>query len=233
MISIVIPTLNEEKYLPLILKSIKRQTFKEYEIIIADNDSKDSTLKIAEKYRCQITHGGHPGKARNSGAKIARYDLLFLDADIILRDTAFLKKLISHIEEDSLDIATCKILPDSRELIHIFYYFLKNFFNKYFGYFVPHASGQCIFIRKELFERIGGYDESLVLGEEHDLAKRAVSAGGKFRFYSDIIAYNSTRRIEKEGFVLSLLKTTYSEIFRLLFGKIKRKLFNYEFGNHV
>ena len=49
MISIVIPTLNEEKYLSKLLKSIKNQTFKDYEIIVSDNNSKDNTKKIAKK----------------------------------------------------------------------------------------------------------------------------------------------------------------------------------------
>ena len=56
MISIIIPTLNEEKYLPLLLASIKEQSFdaaqdKDYEIIIADAGSKDKTLKIASNTR--------------------------------------------------------------------------------------------------------------------------------------------------------------------------------------
>jgi hypothetical protein len=81
--------------------------------------------------------------------------------------------------------------------------------------------------------KIGGYDETLFLGEEHDLAKRAVKSGATLKFYSDLEAINSVRRIKKEGFFPSLLKTIYSEIYRIIFGKIKRKLFNYEFGNHL
>ena len=46
MISIVIPTLNEEKYLPKLLVSIKKQHYKDYEIIVADAGSKDNTRKI-------------------------------------------------------------------------------------------------------------------------------------------------------------------------------------------
>ena len=85
MLSIIIPTLNEEKYLPLLLKSIKEQNVKDYEIIISDAQSTDKTLDIAKKNNCKIVLGGLPGKARNEGAKVAKGNLLlFLDADVLL-----------------------------------------------------------------------------------------------------------------------------------------------------
>ncbi len=73
MISIIIPTLNEEKYLPKLLRSIKEQDFKEeLEIIVADANSEDKTREIAKKFSCKIVEGGLPAKARNEGAKIAK-----------------------------------------------------------------------------------------------------------------------------------------------------------------
>ena len=59
-LSIIIPTYNEEKYLPELLKSIKEQNFSSYEIIVADNDSNDNTVKIAESYGCKVVSGGLP-----------------------------------------------------------------------------------------------------------------------------------------------------------------------------
>ena len=76
MLSIIIPTLNEEKYLPKLLDSIVKQSYKDYEIIIADNNSKDKTRSIARSYGCRLTKGGMPAVARNNGAKIARGKLL-------------------------------------------------------------------------------------------------------------------------------------------------------------
>jgi len=230
MLSIVIPTFNEEDYLPKLLESIKKQTYKDYEIIVADN-SKDNTKKIAKKYKCKVVKGGKPGRARNSGAKIAKYDLLFLDADDILADKDFLKKFLKKIKKKKLDIATCKILPVPEKTDAKFYYFLKNIGNKYFGYIRKHASGQCIFIKKEIFKKIKGYDESLLLAEEHDLVQRA-SKHGKFDFFMNISIYNSARRVDKEGLFRLLIKNTYSEIYRLFGKKIKKKLFKYEFGKY-
>jgi len=231
MISIIIPTYNEEKYLPKLLKSIKKQSYKKYDIIVSDNNSKDKTKLIAKKFGCKIVKGGYPGKARNNGAKIAKYDLLFLDADNIIKDKDFLMNFKNKINKNKLDVATCKVLPDSKKFSPNVYYFLKNYLNKYFGYIRKHASGQCIFIKKKLFKKINGYDESLLLAEEHDLVQRA-SKYGKFHFFLNIHIHNSARTIEKEGLLKILIKSGYSELYRLFGKKIKKKLFKYEFGNY-
>lgn len=90
MLSIIIPALNEEKFIPLLLESIKKQDFQDYEIIVADAGSKDKTVEISKNYNAAIVMGGLPAKGRNEGAKIARGDLfLFLDADVILPEYFF------------------------------------------------------------------------------------------------------------------------------------------------
>jgi len=67
MLSIIIPALNEEKYLPLLLKSLKSQNFNEYEIIVVDAGSSDKTVDIAKEYGCKVVKGGVPGAGRNRG----------------------------------------------------------------------------------------------------------------------------------------------------------------------
>src|SRR5687767_8595987 len=106
-ISIIIPTFNEEQYLPKLLKSIEAQTVQPTEIIVVDAYSVDTTRKIAKSYNCKVIDGGVPAKARNLGAKIASQPiLLFLDADVIL-PKAFLEKTIKEMTNRNLDIASC------------------------------------------------------------------------------------------------------------------------------
>ena len=78
MISIIIPTLNEEAYLPKLLRSIHGQHFKDMEVIVADAGSKDKTVQIAKAHGCKITPGGLPGKGRNEGARLRKEMCCFL-----------------------------------------------------------------------------------------------------------------------------------------------------------
>ena len=73
-ISVVIPTYNEAKYLPTALESFKNQTFKDYELIIADGKSSDDTEKIARKYTSNFitVKNSNVVKARDAGLKAAK-----------------------------------------------------------------------------------------------------------------------------------------------------------------
>ena len=59
-LSIIIPTYNEEWYLPKLLDSLDNQTFSDFEIIVADNHSKDCTVSVAKKHGCRVVKGGLP-----------------------------------------------------------------------------------------------------------------------------------------------------------------------------
>lgn len=102
-VSIVTPMYNEERYLPRFLDSLKKQTFKDFEIILIDDWSKDNSIKIAESYKKDFNltilkqkHGG-PWKARNRWAKEAKWEILiFVDADMYF-DKDCIKNLIQPI----------------------------------------------------------------------------------------------------------------------------------------
>lgn len=97
VLSIVIPTLNEEKYLPHLLGSLENQTFKDFEILAADANSQDATRDIAASHDCQIVAGGRIAQGRNAGTRQARGEyILFLDADVTVAPT-FLEELISQL----------------------------------------------------------------------------------------------------------------------------------------
>jgi len=91
-VSIIIPTLNEEKYVEKTLLSIKAQTMKlPYEVIVSDGASKDDTLKIAKRYanKIVISKKRSPAIQRNCGAKYSKGSfLIFVDADTCLLYTS-------------------------------------------------------------------------------------------------------------------------------------------------
>ena len=133
MLSIIIPTLNEEDYLPLLLESIKNQSLKDCQIIVADAGSSDTTLDIAKNNNCIIAPGGLPARGRNNGAKIAKGELLFfLDADTVLPDDNFLKKSLSEFDARNLSIASFCLKPIPSKKISSF--LLNLFYNNLLPY---------------------------------------------------------------------------------------------------
>lgn len=96
-ISVIVPTYNEEEVILDCLESLTKQTFKDFEIIVVDDGSTDSTLEKLKGVK--VFHQNHlgAGAARNLGAKHAKGEILvFVDADMTF-DRNFLKMLIKPI----------------------------------------------------------------------------------------------------------------------------------------
>lgn len=229
MLSIVIPTLNEEKYLPLLLKCIKGQSFKDYEIIVADAGSEDGTIKIARHYNCKITCGGSPPKGRNEGAKIARGALiLFLDADTVLPDN-FLKVILKEFEERKLDVAS--FLLSSKEKFHnISLKMLYNFPSLICETILPQAMN-VILIKRSLHERINGFNEKIKLGEELDYVRKASKLGRFGVLRKEKIVF-CPRRFKRNGWFRTWLRYLLCQIHILLLGPVKSNIFNYRYGHY-
>lgn len=230
LLSIIIPTKNEEKYLPELLKSIRRQNFpkSDYEIIVADNKSTDNTLKIAEKYKCRITQGGLPGPGRNFGAKIAKGKiLLFLDSDTKLVEKNFLKKSLKEFESRQLDIAVPKAYVKGTKTDKLFFEFWNNLVEAS-QFISPFAGGWCIFAAKKVHDKIKGFDEKITLGEDSDYAKRAAKLG-KFRMLKAVGIQVSPRRFKKEGHVKVALQSIGTGLYWAMLGRDRKNIFNYEF----
>lgn len=231
MLSIVIPTLNEENYLPRLLESIKQQIFQDFEIIVADAGSKDQTRALAYSYGCKVVDGGLPARGRNNGARIAQGEwLLFLDADVVL-PLDFLGKAVAEIKKNRLDIATAPVEALSDKKIDKLFHEAYNFYAKLTQSFFTHAPGICIFIRKELHQAIGGFNEQLKLAEDHDYAQRARQAGF-FGLLKSVKVPVSVRRFKKDGHINVALKYIAADTYRLFLGPINSDIFNYRFGHY-
>lgn len=230
MLSIIIPTLNEEKYLPKLLKSIKSQTFKDYEIIVVDNNSKDKTRTIAKKFGCKVVKGGeHPGISRNRGSRKAKGNLLlFMDADCEIHK-GFLKNAVNEIKTKNLDIAGCKVMPLSNRIDDNIAFSIYNSWIIATQLFYANASGHGIFCNKKLHNKIKGFNENIRLSEDMDYCKRANKIG-KFRILKSTIIHTSTRRFDYYGRFNTYLKLLLSAFYRPIFGEIKSNIFNYRFN---
>ncbi|MBD3208349.1 MAG: glycosyltransferase [Candidatus Nealsonbacteria bacterium] len=228
MLSIIIPTLNEGKNLPRLLKALKKQTFKDYEIIISDAGSTDRTLDIARSYGCKIVKGGLPARGRNEGAKAAQGEmLLFTDADNILVSETFLETVIKIFTERGLGVASFSIYPQGN-FVDKFAYKIYNFWVKVSQSFLPHATN-TILVEEEVHQAIKGFDEQVKLAEDHEYVRRA-SRCGKFGFIEEGVILTSARRMEEKGRVKTYLKYLLAGLYMLVLGPIKSDFFRYDMG---
>lgn len=230
-VSIIIPTYNEEEYLPNLLESIQRQDYEDIEVIIADANSTDNTKKIAEEYNCIIVDGGLPGVGRNKGAKKATGEiLLFLDADSVLTDN-YLNCAIDEFTQHNLGIAITQIVPLEKGFINELSHEFANYFTKQISKRKPHGAG-CygILTYKSLHEKVSGFDEKIDFGEDTDYIER-IAQISRFKVLDTPRLLISTRRLEEEGLKTLAVKYTKSTAKQLAGDKVTLNDINYTFGH--
>lgn len=234
MISIVIPTLNEENFLPLLLSSIKSQDFSDYEIIVSDGGSTDRTREIALANNCRFTidiEHHHPSWQRNHGASIATGEILiFFDADTILQEH-FLQNVVSEFYKKKLVGAGFYIKFNPNKASYNIYSFLYNFFCFLRQYFAPASIGAAIIARRETHNLIQGFDTEIYVAEDYDYCYR-ISRHGKFRMIKSTRLLYSSRRLEKEGGLVVGLKWGFMALYTLFNFRIKKKIIKYDFGKY-
>jgi len=231
MLSIIIPTYNEENYIEFLLRSIQAQSYKDYEVIVADANSKDRTRELAAQNGVLVVDGGMPAVGRNRGAAVAKGDiLLFLDADVVLPDPWFLQGTVAEFEKRKLGVATCMADPMSKNKTDKVFHEVFNYFMLVTAATAPHAPGFCIFARKSVHDKIGGFDEEIKLAEDHDYAKRAAKAG-KFGVLKSYRIPVSVRRFDRDGRLNIAVKFLLCELYMQTRGAPKTDLFKYTFGH--
>lgn len=231
MLTIVIPTKNEEQHLPILLESIKHQTLQPDEIIVSDAHSTDRTREIARTYGATVVDGGLPSVGRNKGAALATSDLIFfLDADVDLRDPQFLEKAVGEMLERDLGLVTCDVFPLSDDYIDHFMHKAYNTYVRAWGSLFPHAPGFCMLVRKELHDQLGGFDESIPFCEDMDYAQRFRKIG-RFGFLKSTKIPVSIRRLDRDGRMKIAIKFMLAEMHLALLGPIKHEKFKYTFGH--
>lgn len=231
MLSIVIPTKNEEDYLPTLLTSIGKQTLKPHEVIVSDAWSTDRTREIALQFGCQVVDGGMPGPGRNRGAEVAKSEvLLFLDADVNLIDPQFLEKSLGEFLERDLDFATCEVEPLSQKAIDRLGHSLYNSYLRLVAPVYPVAPGFCIFARLRSHRAINGFDETVQFCEDRDYVLRGQRVGS-FGILQSVTIPVSVRRLERDGRLELGIKYALAEAHMLTLGPIRTNIFNYTFGH--
>jgi GT2 family glycosyltransferase len=210
-ISIVIPVHNGGSYFRRCLSSLKQHASPETEIIVvADGDERSGNL--AESFGARViktaTPGG-PAKARNLGAKAATGDiLLFIDADVTLLPLTISQ--VNRVFSDRPDLAAAigsyDDLPGATNFLSQY----KNLFHHYTHQTAQEKAstfwGACGAIRRDVFLKMDGFDESYRLPcvEDIELGYRLVQAGYEIGLFRDI----QVKHLKQWG-VVSLLRADF------------------------
>jgi glycosyltransferase involved in cell wall biosynthesis len=223
MLSVVVPAFNEEKFLPKCLESLRNQDFKDFEIIVVDNNSTDKTAEIAKKFGVILVSEENQGVAfaRNKGAKVAKGEILvFTDADTILPKD-WLSRISKEFKEDEDLIAfggSCEFYSGpisakiaSRFLLPIFL-FLDKFFSGGWN-----LMGCNMAIKREAFLKVGGFNINLKINEDVEISYRLRKIG-KVILDPRFKVMTSGRRY-RNGLILGLANYILPTISRILFKK--------------
>lgn len=239
MISIIIPTLNEEKFLPKLLDSLVAQTDKDFEVIVVDGNSKDKTVTVAMKYikilHLQIiTTTPSLPKQRNIGAQKAKGDwLIFIDADSILF-AHFIERVIQYITSKQPSMFTTWMRPDSDEPKDANIALLANLIiETSLIIHKPIGTGPLTAVRRDIFERVGGYDETHSYNEDADFNIRTNKAHAPMDIIPETLYVWSLRRIRQQGTLKVLQQYIISVLPMMLFNKPLKHLPGYFMGGHL
>ncbi len=230
--SIVIPTLNEEYYLPLLLNDLANQTFNNFEVIVVDAESGDKTLEKAKNFEDKFSKISlitskkrNVSHQRNLGAKSAISDwVVFMDADNRL-SSYFLQGLKYRQELLNPDLLSTWIKPDSEDKKDkAAATFINVIIDVQKTTTTPYLLESMLLVKKGVFTKLGGFDETLTWGEGSDLLRRLIKNNYKFSFVKDPKYTFSLRRLRKQGTFNTFRNVAQIELARLANSEFSKKI---------
>jgi glycosyltransferase involved in cell wall biosynthesis len=234
MISIIIPTLNEEKLIGTVLADLRKDFTMPHEIIVTDGKSTDKTVEIARKYADKVieytgTARQTIAQGRNDGARAAVGDyLVFFDADCFIKNKdAFFKQAISNFEKNPNVTAVCvnlKVLPENERFTDKLVFGTMNLLLRFQNNVLHHGEspGEFQMMKKSTFEKLHGYREDLVTREDADMFLR-LSKIGRTVFDPKLTVYHTGRRAHNMGWFKLLSVWMMNVFYVALFNKAKTK----------
>jgi glycosyltransferase involved in cell wall biosynthesis len=229
LLSIIIPTYNEEKTIERTVRQFSKLRVP-HETIVSDTASTDATVEVAKRCADKVVllapgkkPGVSPGRNDGVAASQGRY-FVFIDSDTYIPDSNdFFGKALARFERDPklvglsvrinvrIDIATWSDRTVSF-LMNVWFFLL----NKLFG--VGIASGKFIMVRADAFQKTGGFDEHLKTAEDVDLFRK-LATFGHTRIAWDLAVYHEGRRFHHLGAWNTLYRWIHNGLSYWLFKK--------------
>ncbi len=223
-LSVVVPSLNEERYVGSLLSDLGAQTRIPDEVIVVDAGSTDDTVSIARRFPFVTLLEATPPVAngRNVGGRSADGDLIiFLDADVRLPE-AFLERFVAEIERRRLDVACPLYRPHGSTLAVEAFHTFFNLTTRVLQSTLPSGAGICVAVRGDVFRGSTGFDPSLKF-DDIELIRR-LSKGRRFGIVEEKVLV-SDRRYRENGFTRTVAQYSLMALFFAL-GK-------YAWANHI
>lgn len=205
--SIIIPALNEEKYLPLLLEDLSQQKYRNFEVIVVDGKSDDNTVKNSQKLQNKLpslkiitSEIRNVSVQRNLGATSAtgKY-FIFNDADNRLGND-FLNILFHQLSLHPVDLFTTWSLPDTSKNSDIA---IATFFNMIIEASqlakLPSAFGSMIGCKKSVFSKDTGFNPQIGFAEDTEFVRRYFKKGFSFKVFHHPRYIYSLRRFHSHG----------------------------------
>lgn len=212
-VSVIIPAYNEEQCLPETLGRIGKAlsiVACPSEIIVVDNDSQDGTRRVAEGFGAKVVaeREHNISKVRNAGAENSTGDILiFVDADTLVPGTLFQKISAAMGDGKCMGGAVAVEYEDFRRKWMRFY--LAGW--KFWGTVFNMKQGAAQFCRKSVFAEVGGYDQTIFVGEDVEFYWRLSRFAGRKKGYLHFVesppVITSARRFDKMGLWKTFLLT--------------------------
>jgi glycosyltransferase involved in cell wall biosynthesis len=224
ILTIVIPCKNEEENIKQLFLELKQQNIGNTLIILADAKSTDKTRVLANTYafeldlNLKIIDGGLPAVGRNAGAKLVKTPyILFLDADITFTDRQSIKTAFDSIHNRPIDmVGTTPWYKGEFDVRAWLLFRINLLITWYLSKTQPFAIGGFTLVKKDVFKKLGGYDEKATQSEDWLLSRQVKSS--RFLLIPDLITQNN-RRFKRYG---------YGKMIKLLLNNYKnRKNLNY------
>jgi len=203
MLSVVVPAYNEEKYLPKSLAALK-DTLRSmpHEIIVVDNESTDATRDVLANFGVRIVNESvhNIARVRNTGAEAADGEVIvFIDADTVVRPGVF-EKIRESMSNDKCVGGSVKVEYERARRAWVRFFMLSWLF---WARFTKMRQGALQFCRRDVFQELGGYDDTIYVGEDIEfhwrLDKLARERGGFTAFIETPMVLTSSRRWDKMG----------------------------------
>lgn len=241
LFSVIIPTLNEEKFLPLLLDSLMVQTNKSFEVIVVDGKSKDRTVEVAKLYAKKLpalsvvmSPKASLPYQRNFGTKHAHGEwFVFVDADGIFLPY-FIERCESFIVSHTPTVFTSWFMPDSRVSADALFTLVTNITLE-MSLVVKRqlTPGPLTLVSRRAFDVVGGYDEEHVFNEDVDFGLRLAKAGFILSILRETLCVYSLRRFRKQGKLKVIQQYVTAGIVALFTNSALKKMPGYIMGGHL